>query len=91
MKKLFAILFSVFLAFNANGATLINDTEIEKQITEIIKPVANAADISEKRRYFCLYGLTKTNKKSKRTARGYCTRIGTYYRRTYGANVATHA
>lgn len=49
MKKLFAILFSVFLAFNANGATLINDTEIEKQITEIIKPVANAADISEKR------------------------------------------
>ena len=49
MKKLFAILFSVFLAFDANGATLINDTEIEKQITEIIKPVANAADISEKR------------------------------------------
>ncbi len=28
---------------------LINDTEIEKQITEIIKPVANAANISEKR------------------------------------------
>lgn len=49
MKKIFAILFSVLLAFNANGATLINDTEIEKQITEIIKPVANAADISEKR------------------------------------------
>ena len=49
MKKLFAILFSVLVAFNANGATLINDTEIEKQITEIIRPVANAADISEKR------------------------------------------
>lgn len=49
MKKLFVILFSVFLAFNANGATLINDTEIEKQITEIIKPIANAANISEKR------------------------------------------
>ena len=49
MKKIFTILFSVFLVFGANGATLINDTEIEKQITEIIKPVANAADISEKR------------------------------------------
>ncbi len=36
-------------AFGANAATLINDTEIEKQITEIIKPIANAADISEKR------------------------------------------
>lgn len=39
------ILFSVLFAFSANGATLINDTEIEKQITEIIKPVAIAADI----------------------------------------------
>ena len=49
MKKIFAILFSVLVVFNANGATLINDTEIEKQITEIIKPVAKAADVSEKR------------------------------------------
>lgn len=49
MKKIFAILFSILVVFSANGATLINDTEIEKQITEIIKPVANAADISEKR------------------------------------------
>ena len=49
MKRIFIILFSVFMMFSANAATLINDTEIEKQITEIIKPVANAADISEKR------------------------------------------
>lgn len=49
MKKIFAILFSFVFMFNANSATLINDTEIEKQITEIIKPIANAADISEKR------------------------------------------
>ena len=49
MKKIFAILFSVLFIFSANGAMLINDTEIEKQITEIIKPVANAANISEKR------------------------------------------
>ncbi|MBR6010463.1 MAG: M48 family metalloprotease [Alphaproteobacteria bacterium] len=49
MKKIFAILFSVFLAFNANAATLINDTELENKITEIILPVARAADIPEKR------------------------------------------
>ena len=50
MKKIFIILFSVFVfAFNANGATLINDTEIEKQITEIIMPIANAANIPENR------------------------------------------
>jgi len=49
MKKIFAILFSVFVVFNVNAATLINDTEIERQITEIIRPVADAADISEKR------------------------------------------
>ena len=49
MKRIFAILFSVLFAFSANGATLINDTEIEKQITEIIKPVAIAAKIPENR------------------------------------------
>ena len=49
MKKFFAILFSVFVALNANGATIINDTEIEKQITEIIKPIAVAAKIPENR------------------------------------------
>ena len=49
MKKIFAILFSVFMAFNANGATLINDTEIEKGISEIILPVARAAKIPENR------------------------------------------
>lgn len=49
MKRILAILFSVFVVFGANAATLINDTEIEKQITEIIKPVAIAADIPESR------------------------------------------
>ncbi len=49
MKRIFSILFSVCIAFSANAATLINDTEIEKQITEIIKPVATAAEIPEKR------------------------------------------
>ena len=42
-------MFSVFVAFNAKCATLINDTEIEKEITQIIMPVAKAANIDEKR------------------------------------------
>ena len=49
MKKVLAFLFSVFVVFNANAATLINDTEIEKKVTEIILPVAQAANIDAKR------------------------------------------
>ena len=49
MKKIFAILFSLFITFNAHCATLINDTEIEKEITNIILPVAHAAKIPENR------------------------------------------
>ncbi|MFQ6704448.1 MAG: M48 family metalloprotease [Alphaproteobacteria bacterium] len=49
MKKILMILFSVVFAFNANSATLINDTEIEKEITNIIMPIAKAADIPENR------------------------------------------
>lgn len=43
------ILFSVFFTTIANCATLINDTEIERKITQIIMPVANAAKIPESR------------------------------------------
>ena len=43
------ILFSAIFAFNAKSATLINDTEIEKEITNIILPIAKAADIPENR------------------------------------------
>ena len=49
MKHIFAILMVLLFAFNANAATLINDTEIEKEITEIILPVAHAANIDSKR------------------------------------------
>lgn len=49
MKKIFVILFSLFITFNAKCATLINDTEIEKEITQIIMPIANAAKIPENR------------------------------------------
>ena len=49
MKKIFAILFSCLIMFSANSATLINDTETEKQITEIILPIARAAKIPDNR------------------------------------------
>lgn len=49
MKKILAFLFSVFIAMNANAVTLINDTEIEREITEIISPIADAAKISKDR------------------------------------------
>ncbi len=49
MKRTFAFLLVLFFAFNARGATLINDTEIELKINEIILPVATAANIDEKR------------------------------------------
>lgn len=49
MKRIITFLTMCFIAFNANGATLINDTEIEKEITEIIMPVAKAANIDGKR------------------------------------------
>ena len=49
MKKIFVFLFSLFITFGANCATLINDTEIEKEIYEIIMPVARAAKIPENR------------------------------------------
>lgn len=42
-------LFFVFITTIANCATLINDTEIERKITQIIMPVANAAKIPESR------------------------------------------
>ena len=49
MKKILAFLFSIFIAINATAATLINDTEIEREITNIITPIADAAKISKDR------------------------------------------
>ena len=49
MKKILIFFVSIFIVFNAMAATLINDTEIERGITEIIKPVAHAANVSEDR------------------------------------------
>ena len=49
MKKIVAVLFSCFLIFNAHAATVINDTEIESQIKQIVLPIARAANIPETR------------------------------------------
>lgn len=49
MKKIFAFLFSLFVTLGANATTIINDTEIERGIRDIIMPVANAAKIPENR------------------------------------------
>ena len=50
MKRIMLFFLTIIgLLCNANGATLINDTEIESGITEIIKPIAKAANIPENR------------------------------------------
>lgn len=49
MKRILFVLSVIISVFNANAATLINDTEIESGITEIIRPVATAANIPENR------------------------------------------
>ena len=49
MRKIFMFLFFVFFATIAQCATVINDTEIERGITDIIMPVARAAKIPENR------------------------------------------
>ena len=49
MKKIIALFMIVFTTFGARAATLINDTEIERGITQIIAPVAQAAKIPSDR------------------------------------------
>ena len=45
MKRVFIILFAMFIGFGGNAATLINDTEIESGIAKIVAPVAKVANI----------------------------------------------
>lgn len=40
---------SILFAFSANAASLINDTEIERVLTELVSPLAAAAEIPEGR------------------------------------------
>lgn len=49
MKRILIILFTLFIGVASKAATIINDTEIESGIIEIIRPVAKAAKIPENR------------------------------------------
>lgn len=49
MRKIFAILFCLFMAVPAHAVAVISDTETEAFLTELITPLARAADIPDGR------------------------------------------
>ncbi len=49
MRKILAIFLCVLLIVPARAATLINDTETEQLLTELVSPIATAANISPAR------------------------------------------
>lgn len=49
MRKIFAFLLCLCFALPARGATLINDTETEKLLSELVAPIATAANITPAR------------------------------------------
>ena len=49
MRRLFVFLLCVLLATPGRAASLINDTEIERYLIELVTPIATAADIPAKR------------------------------------------
>lgn len=49
MHKIFICLLSIFFATGAHAVSLINDTEIERVVTELVRPIAAAAEIPENR------------------------------------------
>ena len=49
MHKIIAIFVALFIAVPAHALSLINDTEIEKHLTELITPLATAANIPDGR------------------------------------------
>ncbi len=49
MHKIFVCLLSIFFATGAHAVSLINDTEIESVVTELVRPIATAAEIPDNR------------------------------------------
>lgn len=49
MHKVFVCLLSIFFATGAHAVSLINDTEIERVVTELVRPIATAAEIPDNR------------------------------------------
>lgn len=49
MHKIFVCFLSIFFATGAHAVSLINDTEIERVVTELVRPIATAAEIPDNR------------------------------------------
>lgn len=49
MHKIFVFLLSLFFVTGAHAVSLINDTEIERVVTELVRPIATAAEIPDNR------------------------------------------
>ena len=49
VRKIIAIFVALFIAIPANAASLINDTQVERLLTELISPLATAANIPDGR------------------------------------------
>lgn len=49
MRKIIVFLISALMAVTANAASVINDTEIERVLTDLVTPLATAADIPDGR------------------------------------------
>jgi len=49
LKKILIIIFCIFIALPARAASIIQDTEIESVVAEIIKPIATAANVPNAR------------------------------------------
>lgn len=49
MRKIIAIFVAIFIALPARAVSIINDTETEKLLTELIIPLTNAANIPDDR------------------------------------------
>lgn len=49
MRKIFVLLLAAVFSFSARAASIINDTETERVITELIAPLAKAANIPDGR------------------------------------------
>ncbi len=54
MKKIFAIIFAILFAVPARAESLINDTEVESVLTELVTPLAVAAKLSPNRMHIYL-------------------------------------
>ena len=46
VRRIFAVIVGAWFCAGAYGAAIINDTEIERHLTELVEPLADAAGIA---------------------------------------------